>query len=121
VSSASLLASSGAWLLLQVTFYYLLGFGLASLLGSRSYSIGIVLGFRLAIAPLISSIVSLGFFRELVPNVGLQSLAPSAFGDSAWMGWPVVGISLGATVAVLLGWLAVMLTLGARRDITRDA
>jgi len=118
--SASLLATTAAWAVLGVTFYYLLGFGLACLLGSRSYSIGVLLAFRLAVAPLIASISTLGVVRELVPVVGLQHLAPAALGDSVRMG-PDVPISVAATAAVLVAWAGAALLLGARRDITRDA
>jgi hypothetical protein len=118
--SASLLATTGAWSLLQVTFYYLLAFGLACLLGSRSYTIGILLAWRLALTPLIASISSLGVVRELVPGVGLQHLAPAALGDSVRM-MPVVPISIAATAAVLVVWAAAALVAGARRDTTRDA
>jgi hypothetical protein len=120
--SATLLATTGAWSLLQVAFYYLLAFGLAGLLGSRSYTIGILLAWRLALTPLIASISSLGVARELVPGVGLQDLAPTALGGSASMAiGPVMQISIAATAAVLVTWAAVALAAGARRDTTRDA
>lgn len=118
--SAYLLAVTGAWTVLQVTFYFLLAFGLACLLGSRSYTIGILLAFRLALTPLIASISSLGVVRELVPGVGLQHLAPSGLGDSVRM-MPVVPVSLAATAAVLVVWTAAALVAGAWRDTTRDA
>ncbi len=117
--SAYLLAVTGAWSLLQVTFYYLLAFGIACLLGSRSYTIGILLAWRLAVTPLLASISSLGIVRELVPGVGLQNLAPAALGDSVRMG-PVVPVSIAATAAVLVVWVAVALAVGASRDTTRD-
>jgi len=43
VPSVSLLITTGLWALLQVAFYYLVAFGLACLVGSRSYTIGILL------------------------------------------------------------------------------
>jgi ABC-type transport system involved in multi-copper enzyme maturation permease subunit len=119
--SASLIATTGVWLALPVTFYYLLGFGLASLLGSRSYSIGIVLAFRLAVAPLVASISSIGIVRELVPIGAVSHLAPAGLGTNPWMGVPAFGVSIGATAAVLLAWTVIPLALGARRDTTRDA
>src|SRR5262249_7378057 len=118
--SASLLAVTGAWTVLQVTFYYLLAFGLACLLGSRSYTIGILLAWRLALTPLLASISSLGIVRELVPGVGLQHLAPARLGDSVRM-MPVVPISIAATAAVLVAWAVGARAAGARRDTTRDA
>lgn len=120
--SVSLLAISGAWTILQVTFYYLLAFGLACLLGSRSYTIGVLLAWRLALTPLLASISSLGVVRELVPGVGLQQLAPAGLGDSVHLMMPpTVTVSIPATIAVLVTWVAVALAAGARRDTTRDA
>jgi hypothetical protein len=120
--SASLLATTGAWSLLQVAFYYLLAFGLAGLLGSRSYTIGVLLAWQLALTPLIASISSLGVVREFVPGVGLQDLAPAALGGSVYMVMgPVMSISIAATAAVLMVWVTVTIAAGARRDTTRDA
>jgi hypothetical protein len=118
--STYLLAVTGAWTVLQVTFYYLLAFGIASLLGSRAYAIGILLAWKLALTPLIASITGLGIVRELVPGVGLQHLAPAALGGSVQM-MPVVSISIAATAAVLVVWAGVAVAVGAWRDTTRDA
>jgi ABC-type transport system involved in multi-copper enzyme maturation permease subunit len=115
-----LLLVSGAWSLLHVTFYYLLAFGIACLVGSRSYTLGVVLAFQLAITPILASISTLGVVRELVPGVALEHLLPAGLGDSARMG-PVVPMSLAATVAVLVVWAAAALALGAWRDTRRDA
>jgi hypothetical protein len=115
-----LMALGGLWVLLEVTFYYLLSLALACLLGSRSYTIGIVLAWRLAITPILASISALGIVRELVPGVALQSLAPAGFGDAVRQS-PVVGMSVGATAAVLVVWTAAGLIIAGRRDTTRDA
>lgn len=118
--STRLLAVTGAWTLLQVTFYYLLAFGLACLLGSRSYTIGVVLALRLALTPILAQITTLGVVRELVPGVALDHLSPAGLGDSARMG-PNVPMSIAATAAVLICWTAAALVAGGRRDATRDA
>jgi hypothetical protein len=77
-------------------------------LGSRSYTIGVLLAWRLALTPLLASISSLGVVRELVPGVGLQQLAPADLGDSVHLMMPpTVTISIAATVAVLVTWKAV--------------
>jgi hypothetical protein len=117
--STYLLAVTGAWTLLQVTFYYLLAFGIASLLGSRSYAIGILLAWRLALTPLIAAISTLGIVRELVPGVSLQHLAPAALGDSVRM-MTVVPVSIAATAAVLVAWVVIAIAAGAWRDTKRD-
>src|SRR5262249_58151946 len=51
--STYLLVVTGLWTLLSVTFYYLLALGISCLVGSRSYTIGIVLAWRLALTPLL--------------------------------------------------------------------
>jgi ABC-type transport system involved in multi-copper enzyme maturation permease subunit len=118
--SVHLMAVGGLWVLLEVSFYYLLSLAIAALIGSRSYTIGIVLAFRLAITPLVASISALGIVRELLPGVAMQSLEPAGFGHAARQG-AVVPMSVAAVVAVLLVWTVVALGLGARRDTTREA
>jgi ABC-type transport system involved in multi-copper enzyme maturation permease subunit len=118
--SVHLMIVGGLWALLEVTFYYLFSLALSVLLGSRSYTIGIVLAFRLAITPLLGSIAALGIVRELLPGIAMQGLAPADFGDSLRQG-PSIGMSVGAIAAVLIVWTAVALALGLRRDTTRDA
>jgi hypothetical protein len=120
VPGTGLLLSTGAWVLVEVSFYYLLAFGIASLLSSRAYTIGIVLAWRLALTPVLSAISALGIVRELVPGTGLQNLAPAALGDSVRQG-PHVGMTTGAIAAVLIVWTVVALGAGAWRDTTRDA
>jgi len=115
-----LLIVTGLWVLLEVTFYYLLSIGIACLLGSRSYTIGTVLAFRLAVTPLLASIGALGVVRELVPGVALGSLVPTGLGDAARQG-PPIGMSVAATAAVLVVWVALALVAGGRRDTARDA
>lgn len=118
--STYLLTVTGLWVLLKVVFYYLLALGIACLVGSRSYTIGALLGWTLAVTPILASIAPLGRARELVPGVGLDSLLPTALGDSARQG-PVIGMSVAAVAAVLVVWVVAALVGGAVRDTTRDA
>jgi len=118
--SAGLLAESGAWALLDVTVFFLIGLGLASLIGSRTTSIAALLAFRLALTPLILAVSFLGVVRELVPGAALARLEPQAFGDSIRQG-PHVPMSVAAAVAVLVGWALVATALGGWRTATRDA
>src|SRR5581483_8730552 len=120
VPTVDLLATSGLWVLAEVVFYYLLAIGVVCVTGSRSYTIGIVLAFRLALTPILTSISALGVVRELVPGVALQDLTPAALGDAARQG-PHVAMSGAAIVTVLLVWTTVALVAGAVRDSTRDA
>jgi ABC-type transport system involved in multi-copper enzyme maturation permease subunit len=120
VPSVHLLAVTGLWVVLEVTFYYLLAVGIACLVGSLSYTIGILLAWRLAITPILASISALGIVRELVPGVAIQALQPSGLGDSARQGAPVP-MSVAAVAAVLVVWAVVALVAGGVRDATRDA
>ena len=115
-----LLATTGLWVLLQVGFYYLVGLGLACLLGSRSYAIGAALAFRLALTPIVTSISSLGVVRELVPGAALQDLTPAGLGSAASQGGQVP-MSVAAIAAVLLAWASIAVLAGAWRDTARDA
>jgi hypothetical protein len=118
--SVRLMTVGGLWAVLEVTFYYLLALAIACLIGSRSYTIGVVLAFRLAITPLLASISSFGVVRELVPGVAMNNLIPIGFGDSIRQG-PDVPMSVAATAVVLIAWVVAALALGGWRDATRDA
>jgi len=115
----SLLVTTGLWALLQVTFYYLLAFGIACLLGSRSYTIGTLLAFRLAITPVLASISTIGIVREFVPGVALQALTPAALGNAAQQG-PTIAMSTAAIAVVLIVWAVAAVVAGAWRDTRRD-
>jgi hypothetical protein len=120
VPGLHMLLTTGLWVLLQVAFYYVLAFGIACVLASRSYTIGILLGFRLALTPILASIPALGVVRELVPGVALQDLAPTALGNTIRQG-PDVPMSTGAIVVVLLVWAVAAVVAGGWRDTARDA
>jgi ABC-type transport system involved in multi-copper enzyme maturation permease subunit len=115
-----LIVTTGLWALLEVVFYYLLAVGVACAVGSRAYTIGIVLAWQLAVSPILASISALGIVRELVPDVALQSLAPAALGTTVGQA-PYRNMSLAAVAAVLIGWTVLVLAIGAWRDTTRDA
>ena len=115
-----LLILTGLWTVLEVAFFYVLSVAVAALLGSRSYAIGAVLAFRLAIAPIVASISALGIVRELMPSVAMEALTPSALGNVARQG-PTIGMSTAAVAAVLLVWAVAAVALAGWRDVTRDA
>jgi hypothetical protein len=120
VPSPGLLAGNGAWLLLACTFWFLLALGLASLVGSRSTVIGVLLAFKLAVTPILTSIPALGLGRELLPDGALTRLAPHAVRDFVANG-NVVPTSLSAAELVLAVWALALLALGEWRTVTRSA
>jgi hypothetical protein len=117
--STSLLISTGAWLLLSCAFYFALALGIASVLGSRSTTIGILLAFRLAVTPILLSIGTFGVGRELVPGAGLGRIAPHAVRE--FTTGIHIPMSVAASVVVLAVWAAAAVRLGAWRTTTRDA
>ncbi len=118
--SLHLVVESGAWVILDLTLFFVIGLGLASLIGSRTTSIAALLAFRLVLTPLLLSISFLGVIRELVPGAALQRLEPTELGDTVRQG-PDVPMSLAAAVAVLLGWIVLWIAVGGWRTATRDA
>jgi len=118
--STTLLAESGAWLLLDAAFYFLLALGVSSLIGSRTTSVGVLLAWRLALSPLLIAISFLGVAREVVPGAALGRLGPHAVAGFLSQG-PQLTMSAGAAVTVLVVWTAVALGVGAWRTVTRDA
>jgi ABC-type transport system involved in multi-copper enzyme maturation permease subunit len=118
--STGLLASAGAWLLLSCAFWFALALGVASLVGSRSITIGGLLAFRLAVSPLVLSIGALGVGRELVPGAALDRLVPHAVRELTRQSG-AIPMSVGAAELVLVVWAAAGLALGVWRTVTRDA
>jgi ABC-type transport system involved in multi-copper enzyme maturation permease subunit len=118
--SVTLMVETGLWTLLSVVFYYLIAFGVACLTASRSYTIGILLAFRLALTPLIAAIGALGVTRELLPSVALANLAPHRFLET-FSPAGIVTASTAAAAAVLVVWAAAAVVAGGWRDARRDA
>jgi hypothetical protein len=117
--SLTLVVESGLWVFAELAFYFLLGLGLASLTGSKAYTIGILLAWRTAVSHILVSISALGVYRDVFPDVPFDRLAPSAIEDYV-RDVPRVSISLAAAVLVLLLWVAIAAALGAWRTATRD-
>jgi len=114
--SASLLVHSAGWLGLVAAASFALALGVASLLGSRGTSIGILLGWQLVAMPLLVQFGALGSLRETLAEAATQRIAPSAL-----VGGVAVPMSLETAVVVLFAWIAVPLAAGAWRTCTRDA
>jgi len=118
--SGTLLIESGLWVLAGAAFYFVAGLGLASLIASRSITIGILLAWHLIVARLITSVNFLGIFREIAPEIHFSRLAPAALGHSV-RDSATVPTSLTAAITVPLLWIVVWFGAGAWRTVTRDA
>jgi len=118
--SITLMVESGVWVLANAAFYFVIAMGLASVIGSRGYTIGILIAWRTVVSHILTAISALGIAREAVPDVGFVRLAPHAVRELVNDG-PHVGATLGAAVAVPILWLIVAFAVGAWRTATRDA
>ncbi len=86
--------------------------GLAALVGSRGPVIAMLLGFELAISPLLSSIGFLGAIRQALPANALDRIA-----NAPHLSIPM---ALGTAIAVLVAWAGGAFALGAWRTQTRE-
>jgi len=117
--STTLLIESGLWFELYATVMFLLALGLASLIGSRATTLGILAGLQLLITPVVQGLHNPGVGAEAVLGLALWRLAPKELLNGAPAGH--LPMSLAAAVTVLGAWMLLALGLGAWRTITRDA
>jgi ABC-type transport system involved in multi-copper enzyme maturation permease subunit len=115
--SGTLLVQSAAWLALVAGASMAIALGVSSLFSSRGTSIGILLGWQLALMPVLIAIGPLGRLRDGLFYAATDRLQPAALLD----GPPPVTMSVATAVVVLVAWTVVPLALGAWRTLTRDA
>jgi hypothetical protein len=130
--SNSLMIKSGLWLELEATIGFILGLGLASLIGQRTVSVILIIVLELILTPVLSEHVIPHLINAQRGIVGLATAhlepggLPLPFSGGGG-GGPNPGHSLlipeSATVAVcvIVGWIVVWTGLGAWRMMTRDA
>jgi hypothetical protein len=96
--STALLIESGIWVLANIAFYVVIALGLASVTGSRAYTIGILIAWRTIVSHILTAIGALGAAREAVPHISFVRLAPDAVVKYVNEG-PDIGTSVAAAVA----------------------
>ena len=106
------LAAGTAFLLGAMAFSTVVAVGVSALVGSRGPVIGILLGFFLALQPVLVAIGFLGDARQLVPSAALQRI-----GD---LPDPPVAMGIGAAIAALALWALVAAGAGAWRTRTTE-
>jgi hypothetical protein len=127
--SISLMVKSGLWIELYAAIGFLVGLGLASLMGQRTVPVILLIVLEIVLTPLLSH----SPIAHLVNlQRGLLGLAathfepgglPSVFGGAHNGGVGGVAVTESTTVAicVLAGWVIVWTALGAWRMVNRDA
>jgi hypothetical protein len=106
---AGLLLEYAGWVGLVTTVGFGLALGVSSLLGSRASSVGVLLAWQLAVAPLL---LQTGKLDPVLLGAALKRLEPGAGSAS---------ISLSTAIALIVAWTVVPLAAGAWRTQTRDA
>jgi uncharacterized membrane protein YciS (DUF1049 family) len=115
--SAMVLIETAAWLGLVSGLALVLALGVASAVGSRGTTIGIVLGWQIVAMPLLLEVKILGSSREGLLDAATGYLAPTAVFEDARS----IGMSLAAAALVIAAWALIPLGLGAWRTARRDA
>jgi hypothetical protein len=130
----SLMIKAGLWIELQVTVEFVLGLGLASLMGQRTGPVILLIVLQFILTPILSALVipHLQDLQRSVVGLAMAHLEPSGLpaasalpGVTGGVGGPGAAQSLpeSATqaVCVIIAWLAGWTILGAWRMMTRDA
>ncbi|HXA33158.1 MAG TPA: hypothetical protein VNV87_12930 [Acidimicrobiales bacterium] len=118
--SVGLMIRSGLWVELEVVVLFAVGLGLASVIGSRSTTVGILLAVQLVLTPIAQRMSGFNDIRQLLPGIVLQQIEPAGL---ARVGGLQGSFTMTVTsIAVLLAlWVAVPMAVGAWRTARRDA
>ncbi len=125
--STSLMVQAGLWIELEAIVGFVIGLGLASLMGQRTVPVVLMIVLEIILTPLLSHtvIVHLINVQRGVVGLAMAHLEPSglprAFGVGASGGASLVPESTTVAVAVIVAWLVGWTALGAWRMATRDA
>jgi ABC-type transport system involved in multi-copper enzyme maturation permease subunit len=117
----AVMIEGGAWVVLAATVAYLMALGLASLAGSRSATVGILLAWQFAVTPLALRVSKLGVLREGLLTAGLDRMIPAGLLPGARPDPVSPHMSVVLAAAVITVWAIIPLAAGAWRTSTRDA
>ena len=130
VPPISLMVEVGLWIALEATIGFIVGLGLASLMGQRTVPVVLLIVLELILTPIFSShiITHLVNLERGVVGVAMVHIEPGGlptpFGGGGPGGGGVGGLIPESTLAaslVIVGWLAFWTAIGAWRMMTRDA
>jgi hypothetical protein len=133
--SISLMIKAGLWLELEATVGFILGLGLASLMGQRTVPVILLIVFQMILTPIfaVANVPHLQDLQRSLVGLAMARLEPSGLpiafglpGVAGGLARPGAAQSLlpeSATQAtrVIIAWLAGWTILGAWRMMTRDA
>jgi hypothetical protein len=116
---AALVLQAGAWLLVATILPLILALGMSSLLGSRTITIGVLLGWQFAFGPIIGAIGFLGWARDGISILATNRLLPGIAGQQG--GAVAAAMPLAVALIVIAVWAAIAVGAGAWRTQTMDA
>jgi hypothetical protein len=130
---ASLMTEAGLWIELEAAVGFILGLGLASLMGQRTVPVILLIMFQMILTPILvgPGITHLQDLQHSFVGLAVAHLEPS--GLPVAIGLPGVTGGVGSpgstrlpesateAVCVIIAWLAAWTILGAWRMTTRDA
>ena len=128
--SIPLMIQAGLWLELEATIGFILGLGLASLMGQRTVPVILLIVFQIILTPILSgisilqrSLVGLAVAHLRPSGLAMEATLPGIAGGAGRPGAAQALLPESATQAVfvILAWLAFWTILGAWRMMTRDA
>jgi hypothetical protein len=118
VPSAALIVRGYGWVVLSTGFDVILALGLASLVGSRAVTNGVLIGWQFIASPLLAQVSLLGAARQALYTSALDRLNPAPAFDQ---GPPAIVHSVAVAFVVVGAWIVVSLAVGGWRTATRDA
>jgi hypothetical protein len=126
--SPGAMAGAGLWLELELLIGFMVGLGLASLMGQRTVPVVLLIVLEIIITPELAD-HPLPYFlngERLVVGVAMDQLKPAALAGGAQVG-PSGGLlrlppmPTWAMITVIAGWIAAWSAIGAWKMATRDA
>jgi len=131
--SIPLMIKAGLWIELESTVGFILGLGLASLMGQRTAPMILIIVFQMILTPILTGVAIphlQGLQRSFV-GLAMAHLEPSGLpmffglpgvtGGSGGPGAALLPESAIQAICVIIAWLAGWTILGALRMMTRDA
>jgi hypothetical protein len=130
--STSLMIKTGLWIELEAVVGFIVGLGLASLLGQRTVAVILMIVLEIVLTPIVSRahIAHLINLQRSVVGLAVAHLEPAGLGfvfgggggpDGGRGTSLLVPESTTVAVCVVVAWLVVWTVLGAWRMMTRDA
>ncbi len=128
--STSLMVDVGLWIALEATIGFIVGLGLASLIGQRTVPVILLIVLELILTPIFSRhvITHLVNLERGIVGVSMAHIEPGGLptpfnggGGGGGMFNPLIPESTLAASLVIVGWLVFWTAIGAWRMKTRDA